>query len=138
MATIVCSVYMVRYPLGGMLWWTMQWLAGLRDLGHDVWVLEKANYANACFDPTRNALTDDCTYGFGLVSALLEPSGLRDRVCFADWSGTYHGISRQRSESVLRAADVLLDLGNHGAWLEEARDCGARVLIADRERLDRQ
>ena len=129
MATIVCSVYMVRYPLGGMLWWTMQWLAGLRDLGHEVWVVEKANYPDACFDPTRNALADDCAHGVALVSQLLEPLGLRDRFAFADWSGAYHGGSRERIEAVLRSADVLLDLGNHGAWLEQARGCGARVLV---------
>jgi hypothetical protein len=129
MATIVCSVYMVRYPLGGMLSWTLQWLGGLRDCGHEVWVVEKANYADACFDPSHDALTDDCSYGLGVVRAALKPFGLGDRVCFADYRGEYHGVSRDAIEAVLRSADVLLDLGNHGAWLEEARECGARVLV---------
>ena len=129
MARIVCSVYMVRYPLGGMLWWSLQWLAGLAKLGHEVWIVEKGNYPQACFDPSSNALTADPTHGLSVVRSILGPYGLSNRVCYADDSGGYHGIARTDIEAVLRSADLLLDLGNHGAWLDDARDAGARALV---------
>ena len=37
MARIVLGCYMFRYPLGGMLSWALQYLLGLKDLGHDVY-----------------------------------------------------------------------------------------------------
>lgn len=37
MARIVLGSYMVRYPLGGMMSWVLQYLLGLQQLGHDVY-----------------------------------------------------------------------------------------------------
>jgi glycosyltransferase involved in cell wall biosynthesis len=128
MARLIVSTYMVRYPLGGGLWWALQWIGGLEDLGHQVFVVEKANYPNACFDPAKRIMTDDPSYGLNTVSALLKDAGLADRLCFVDYLGQYHGMSRPAVETILRSADVLIDIGNHGAWLPEAGSC-SRVLV---------
>lgn len=64
MARVILGSYMVRYPLGGMLSWALQYLLGFRDLGHEVYFVEKADYPNACFDPVRNIMTDDGSHGF--------------------------------------------------------------------------
>src|SRR3982750_4522953 len=98
MARIVCSVYMVRDPVGGIVSWNLQWLAGLQALGHDVWIVEKANYADACFDPRRKIVSDDPAYGIAVAKEALEPYGLADRVCFVDYTGAYHGITRSDIE----------------------------------------
>lgn len=129
MATIVLSVYMVREPLGGVIWWTLQWVAGLHRLGHDVWVIEKATHPYACFDLSSNLMTDDSRYGMKIAAAALERFGLENRISFVDYSGTFHGLSRSAVASALESADVFLDIGNHGAWLEEADRCGVRVLV---------
>lgn len=42
MARIIAGSYMVRYPLGGMLSWSLQWLVRLQRLGHDVHFAERA------------------------------------------------------------------------------------------------
>src|SRR5437762_10499520 len=63
MARVVVGSYMVRYPLGGMMSYVLQYLVGFSRLGHDVWFVEKAGYPKACFDPSRNEMTDDCMYG---------------------------------------------------------------------------
>ncbi len=59
MARIVVGSYMVRYPLGGMMSWVLQYLGGFQQLGHEVYFVEKAGYAGACFDPRRNLMSDD-------------------------------------------------------------------------------
>jgi hypothetical protein len=128
MARLIVSTYMVRYPLGGVLWWALQWLEGLQDLGHEVFVVEKANYPNACFDPVNRIMTDDGSHGLTTVSALLQDIGLAHRLCFVDYGDRYFGLSRSAIEAIFRSADVLIDIGNHGAWLPEAESC-ARVVV---------
>jgi hypothetical protein len=120
MARIVVGSYMVRYPLGGMMSYVLQYLLGFQRLGHDVYFVEKAGYPNSCYDPVRNVMSDDCAYGARAVNGLLARFGLQDQWCFVDAQGRYHGLSRPRIEDVLRTADLFLDMGTHGAWLGEA------------------
>lgn len=129
MLRIVLGSYMVRYPLGGMMSWVLQYLLGFDRLGHEIWLVEKAGYPNSCYDPERDVMTDDCTYGVAAVNRVLSRFGLADRWCFVDASGRYHGTDRSMTEDVLATADVFLDMGTHGAWLEEAAGAGIRVLI---------
>ncbi|HEV8532036.1 MAG TPA: hypothetical protein VGT00_11510 [Methylomirabilota bacterium] len=135
MARIVMNTYMVRYPLGGNLSWALQWIVGLRRLGHDVYVVEKSGYPNACFDLARGLMSDDCTYGVGIVRTVLARVGLQERWCYVDAHGEYHGLSCQRVEAVIASADLFLDMGTHGvdadgSWLDEAANAGLRVLVA--------
>jgi len=129
MARIVVGSWMVRYPLGGILSWTLQWLVGFQRLGHEVWLVEKSGYPDSCFDPVRRVMSDDCTYGLEVVAALLRRFGLEDNLCYVDAEETYHGLSRRSVESVFRSADLFVDLGTHGAWLEEAQGTTHRVLV---------
>jgi hypothetical protein len=114
---------MVRYPLGGNLSWALQWLVGFQRLGHDVYMVEKAGYSNACFDPSQGVMTDDCTYGTRAVTSLLGRFGLEHRWCYVDGTGRYHGVPRPEIERVFRSADLFLDVGTHGAWQDEAAGC---------------
>src|SRR6266702_3993325 len=128
MARIVVGSYMVRYPLGGMISYVLQYLRGFQRLGHEVYFVEKAGYSDACYDPVRNVMSDDCTYGARTVNAVLERFGLEERWCFVDAHEQYFGLSRGQIEGVFKTADVFLDMGTHGAWLGEATH-GVRVLL---------
>jgi hypothetical protein len=129
MARIILGSYMVRYPLGGMMSWVLQYLAGFGRLGHDVYFVEKSGYRNSCYDVDRDVMTDDCSYGAAVVSELLGRFGLGDRWCYVDADGRYHGLSRGRIQSVFDSAELFVDMGTHGAWLDEAGRTGLRVLI---------
>ncbi|MFH1679042.1 MAG: hypothetical protein ABIH26_00180 [Candidatus Eisenbacteria bacterium] len=129
MARIILGSYMVRYPLGGMMSWVLQYLAGFRQLGHEVWFVEKAGYENACYDPERNVMGDDPTRGARAVHELLSRFGLGDRWCFVDIAGEYHGMPRGRIEAAFDSADAFIDMGTHGDWLGEAANTGCRVLL---------
>ncbi|MBW3539114.1 MAG: hypothetical protein KY476_02485 [Planctomycetes bacterium] len=126
---ILLGSYMVRYPLGGMMSWVLQYLSGLVKLGHDVFFVEKAGYPNSCFDPQTNSMGDDCRYGTRIVAGLLARLGLERKWCYVDAAGAYHGLARAAVEDVFRTADVFLDMGTHGSWLPEAEQTGCRVLI---------
>jgi hypothetical protein len=129
MARIVVGSYLVRYPLGGMMSWVLQYLVGFSQLGHEVYFVEKSGYPNACFDPVRKCMTDVCGYGTRTVHDLLSRSGLGDRWCFADHQNVYHGLSRPVIEDVLATADLFIDMGTHGSWREETSHAGLNVLI---------
>jgi hypothetical protein len=129
MARIVVGGYMVRYPLGGMLSMSLQWLLGLRALGHDVHAVEKSAWPGSCFDPVRGVMSDDFEYGFRVVNDLLTRFGLERRLCYVDAEDRYHGLSRAEIEDVIRTADVFIDHGSHGAWHDEASHAGVHVLV---------
>ena len=129
MARIIAGSYMVRYPLGGMMSWSLQWLVGLRRLGHEVIFVEKSNYAGSCYSPMTRESGDDCSHGLRAVTELFMRHGLEDGWCFVDYAGNHHGMSRQEIAECFRTADMFLDLGTHGAWMEEASSSGLRVLV---------
>lgn len=119
MATIIVGSYMVRYPLGGNLSWALQYLTGLKDLGHDVYFVEKHVYDDSCFDPVKQVLTNDCSTGVQIVSELLSRFGLQDHWCFVGEGNQYYGLSKTEIEDVFRRADLYIENGAHDAWKEE-------------------
>jgi hypothetical protein len=129
MARILVGSWAVRYPVGGNLSWTLQWLLGFRRLGHDVYLVERSGYPNSCFDPAREVMSDDCSHGTAAVDTFLGRYDLGDRWCFVDAGGRYHGLSQGRVRELFASAELFVDLGTHGAWLPEADDVGCRVLI---------
>jgi len=129
MARIVFGSYMVRYPLGGMLSWALQYLLGMKALGHDVYLVEKSGYDRACYNPVARELSNDCRYGIGVVSELLERFGLGGRWCFVDEAGDFYGLGRTAVDELFETADLFIDSGSHGSWAREAERSGLRVLI---------
>ncbi|MEO7251012.1 MAG: hypothetical protein ABIW30_00205, partial [Arenimonas sp.] len=129
MARVVLGSYLVQFPLGGYLSWVLQWLVGLRDLGHEVVFVEKCTFRDSCFNAQTNTMGSDPSYGLGIVSELLRDFGLGGIWCFVDVDGQYHGIGRTKMDELFRTADVFIDMGTHGAWEEEAGGAQVRVLI---------
>ena len=86
---ILFGSYMIRYPLGGMISYVLQWLVGLKRLGCDVVFVEHANYHGACFDPDRG---DSLTFSLASVSApelfsnlSVDPAGGRLAIAYAPY-----------------------------------------------------
>lgn len=129
MATIIIGSYMVRYPLGGNLSWALQYLVGFKELGHDVYFVEKSAYPNSCYDPVKQILSDDCTYGVKVVSELLVHHGLGNKWCFVDADNAYHGLSKTMINDVFRRADLYIESGAHGSWEEESASAAMTVYI---------
>ena len=120
MARIVLSSCMFRYPMGGMMSWLLQYLVGFARLGHEVWYVERAMRPDDWFDPTRDAMTDDCGYGARVVGGLLARHGYAERWHLVDLAGRRFGASRERIDAAFASADLFVDMGGDGSWLDEA------------------
>ena len=84
--------YVVRGPLAGPTWHHLQYVLGLRDLGHDVWYLEDSDDFPMCYDPERQEVGTDARYGLAYATRVFERLGLGDRWAYHDahsrrWEG---------------------------------------------------
>ena len=120
-------MHLVRYPLGGHLWHHLQYLIGLRRLGHDVTAFEHYGWPGSCYDPVADAMTSDPSYGIAFLREQLEPHGL-DRWTYIAEDGTAHGLSREELAQACAEADLLINLSNV-TWASEATLARRRVLV---------
>lgn len=129
MARIVLASYMVRYPLGGNLSWALQWLIGLKSLGHDVFMVERAGYPDSCYNPVGKTSGEDCSYGTKVVHDLLDSFELGRQWSFIDAAGTFHGMSQSQVREILRTCDLFIDMGADGDWSQIAPESCTTVFV---------
>ena len=108
---IVVLGYIVRGPLGGLVWHHLQYVLGLHRLGHDVYFVEDSDDYEACYDPATGAVGKDATYGLKFIQAACDSVDLGDRWAYFDahtnrWLGPCAGTAT----TLFRTADLLLNL----------------------------
>ena len=128
MARIIVNGTMIRLLWGGLNLWHLAWLVGFKKLGHDVYFVERSGWENDCYDIAKREMTNDCSYGIGVVSQLLSGYGLSNNWCFVDHYGNYHGLSKTAINEVFEYADLYLDL-EWGEWMEESAKVTKRVFV---------
>jgi len=131
MARIAFATYFFRYPLGGMVSWALQYLLGMRTSGHDICLLERADYPDAFYCPDRRVMTDDPSSGLQKLVPVLEAFDL-GKWRLVDRFGRGYGMSDLQFREFFRSADLLIDGGNHGAWLPFVND-GQKTMLIDGE-----
>ena len=108
---IIVLGYVVRGPLGGMVWSNLQYLQGLAQLGHDVWFVEDSDDYPSCYDPVADSTSTDPAYGLQFAQAAFERIGFGERWMYYDaHTSLWHGPGARDWQSVLHSADLLLNL----------------------------
>jgi hypothetical protein len=108
---IIVLGYIVRGPLGGMVWSNLQYLRGLTKLGHDVYFVEDSEDYPACYDPQRNKVGIDPTCGLSFAHRELTPAGVGNR--WAYWNahtGEWMGPAAASIEEICKSAELVLNL----------------------------
>src|ERR687897_2967380 len=126
---IICSGYLIRYPLGGLSWHHLQYLVGFQRLGHNVTFFEHYSWPDSCYDPARNVMTSDPSYGISYLRKVLDTYGLVNDWCYLAEDGSEHGMPRERLAQRCREADVYFNLSNIN-WIPELEDCRRPVVVA--------
>ena len=76
---IVFAGALGRFPIGGHAWTELQYLLGLRELGHDVYFLEECGEGSWVYNWETQETTTELDYPTAYVRECLEPVGLGDR-----------------------------------------------------------
>jgi hypothetical protein len=125
---IVFAGIIARYPFGGVTWCSLMYLLGLRELGHEVLYIEDTG--ECVYDPERNEISTDPSYGTRYIQAALEPYGLGAQWSFVNYDGSYHGLSKDAVRAFCAEADLFVDLsGGSWFWRDEYAAIPRRVFI---------
>lgn len=125
---ILFAGIIARYPFGGVTWCSLQYLLGLRALGHEVLYIEDTG--ECIYDPQQDAISLDPTYGTDYIHRALEPFGLGDRWSFVNYDGTHHGVSGEAVRSFCAEAELFINLsGGSWFWRDEYARIPRRVFV---------
>lgn len=117
-----------RYPVGGVTWCTLHYLAGFQRLGYEVFYLEDTGECG--FDPIANAVSKDPSYAINYVRRQLEIVGLQDSWAYVDHTGRFHGKSRQQVADFCAEAQVMVNLSG-GCWFARPEYEGLQRIFID-------
>lgn len=97
-------------PFAGVAWQVLQYLEGLRRLGHEVFYLEDTQ--RWPYDPVADTVCDDAGPAIAYVAKLMQRLGLGDAWAYRDVAqdGAVHGASESALAAALNSADVLINL----------------------------
>jgi hypothetical protein len=127
---ILVMGYIISSPLGGMVWHNLQYMIGLKRLGHDVLFCEDSGDEPACYSPETFTINPFPDYGSRFIEKVFSFYNLKDQWAYFDApSGTWYGRSRQDALSFCAEADVVLHFGGIHPAREWWVDIPCRVLL---------
>lgn len=106
---IIVTGLIAQYPLGGVAWFHIQYLAGLAQLGHDVYYLEDSGQWP--YNPTADGLVEDPTFNVTYLAEVMDRFGFRDRWAYRfPWQSQWFGLSDAQREALIQSADLLINV----------------------------
>jgi hypothetical protein len=84
---------------------------GLRALGHDVYFIEDSDDYPSCYDPERDLVDTDPSYGLRFAEQTFDRVGLGGRWCYYDaFTDSWMGPLAPLAHDICNSADLLLNL----------------------------
>jgi hypothetical protein len=121
---IVVTGFVGLYPVGGVIWDYLQYVAGFAAIGWDVLYLEDTG----SWPVFQSEL--DSSFNAAHVSAAMEYFGLTDRWAYRDAvTGECFGLSARELAEFCRTADVFLNLSCAAMLREEYASIPVRALV---------
>ena len=106
---IIVLGYIVRRPLGGGVFPTLQYALGLQALGHEVWFFEDSEDFPCCYDPSRWVTDTDPAYGLRYADDVLGKTSLADRWTYYDaHTDRWMGPCAEDALSICESADLVI------------------------------
>jgi hypothetical protein len=127
---IVVTGLIATYPLGGVAWDYLAYVAGFRRLGHDVFYLEDTG--QWLYDPRAHTFTDNAAFNVAHLVDTLWRSGdpMTGRWALRAPDGSYHGASANEVERFCGRADLFLNVSG-ACWLREIYRGARRTAYLD-------
>jgi hypothetical protein len=125
---IVVLHFAAQMPLAGIAWQAIHYLLGIEQLGYEAWYVEDGG-ANP-YDPWANSVVTECDYNVASLRRIMDRYGFGHR--WAYWDAprdAYHGLSRDRVETLYAEADGIINLCGATKLREEHLRCPVRIMI---------
>jgi hypothetical protein len=98
-----------QFPLAGIAWQLLHYLAGLRRLGFNVYYIEDTG--TVPYDPRVKSLVHDCTYSVGFIANMLRQIGMEEAWAYRDGLvNQWHGLSERRVREIAAQALCAINL----------------------------
>jgi len=98
-----------QYPLGGVTWDYLQYVLGLRDLGHDVFYFEDTGQWP--YAPDTDGVGKNCDYTVRYLTDLFSRFELANRWAYRfPWQSQWFGMSDESRREVVETADLLINV----------------------------
>lgn len=108
-ARVVVLGIAAQYPMAGVTWQAIHYLAGLRALGCEVFYVEDSGAPP--YDPVRGGIAVDARANVTYLAAVMRRLDLGDRWAYWDaQADTWHGLARARVHALYASADAIFNL----------------------------
>lgn len=126
---IIVTGLIGQYPLGGVAWDYIQYVLGLRQLGHDVYYFEQTGQSP--YVPQLGGLSDESEFTVNYLFRLMAQFGLKDRWAyhFPYPTPKWFGLSDRARKEIVATADLLINVSGTLAYPGEYRDIPKLVFI---------
>jgi len=103
--------YIVRGPLGGLVWHHLQYVLGLLKLGHDVIFFEDSDDYASCYNPRTGEVDTNPEYGLHFIDKVFRRLNLKNRWAYYD-AHTSRWLGKTEAEmfDFFASTDVLLNV----------------------------
>jgi hypothetical protein len=107
----------------------MQYVIGLKKLGHEVLFLEYSEDYEACYHPDLG-MTKDPSYGLEFISKTFKPYDLQKDWCYVDeHQNEYFGWSQTQLNNYISNSDVVFNLSGVTELREDLSKIPVRIFI---------
>lgn len=118
-----------RFPVGGNAWSDLQYLLGLRALGHDVFYLEECGPESWVYNWETEQLTTELDYPTDYVRNCLEPLGFNNQWIYRAGERSV-GMAVDKFKDVCSQADLIIVRGSPiSLWRDEYKLPQRRIYI---------
>lgn len=125
---IIVTGLIAQYPLGGVTWDYIQYVIGLKRLGHDVYYLEDTGQWP--YNPLEQGTGRSADYNVAYLSDVMARFGCAERWAYRfPWQSQWFGLSDARREKVIESADLLINVSGCLANPARYRAVGRMVYI---------
>lgn len=128
--TIIVLGYLIRGPMGGMVWSNLQYLRGLKKLGHEVYFVEDSDEYPSCYDPSRLVRDENPSYGLRFAEDAFKKIDMDQSWAYYDYhTDTWFGPRHQDILPICKRADLVLNLCGVNPLRPWLVDIPIRVLV---------
>lgn len=127
---IVAAGYIIGGPLGGLVWHHLQYILGLKKMGHEVIFLEDSNDYPSCYNPVTYTLSQDPSYGIHFIKQVFSQFGMQDSWAYYHaHSDSWYGMPEKAVKNFCHTADLFLNLSGVNPLREFLQKIPVRAFI---------